>query len=409
MLSGGTAWASTSHGYGTGNFDEGGSYANQVDVLGHPTGIRGYIPAPGIMGCSGNPSGTVSIDLAFTVQRFTGKNHVPYTQAITIPMTARLVSVGIKPGNIDGISDPGFSAGDPSTPTDQTPATPPPFSEAFLLAHYYDLTETVQSTTNYAITLPALPPGTTDAQAAAQTQSFDIQLNYAGCGYFELDSVLNPFSGNGHEVLGGGFFRTFSGTGYGVGNLDQFGQFANQVGESLPQDLPNGYSPAPAVYDCSEVQVIPYDFTVHRYTGKNHVPYTQAISIPMSLVAKHVDTNSDGLDNPADFAAGDPQTLATAPPATPPPYSQAYMLKNFSKLTWSVVSSRNFTITLPGMPPGTTNAQAMAQTESFQLTVTINGGSCGYYNISTVVVDNTAGAHKTASAGYVRVMNTSQD
>jgi hypothetical protein len=78
--------AAFASGYGQGNFDEYGPAANQIGVVGHPNGPTGYIPS-----ATHTPAtnGSASVTYTFTIHRYTGKHHVPYTHAINLTLVVQ--------------------------------------------------------------------------------------------------------------------------------------------------------------------------------------------------------------------------------------------------------------------------------------------------------------------------------
>jgi hypothetical protein len=175
--------------------------------------------------------------------------------------------------------------------------------------------------------------------------------------------------------------------GYGQGNFDEGGVYANHVGVVGAPDGPTGYTPAPGITDTSAgPATVNYDFTVHRYTGKNHVSYQQAIDIPLKVNVKYLNAISDGLDNPTNFAHGDPQMVGQPPISPAPPYTEAYLLANYKLLTESTSSTQNVALHLDALPVGATDADAFAETEAFTLQLTIP--NCGYYELDSGVADS---------------------
>jgi hypothetical protein len=197
-------------GFGQGNFDEHGPAANQIGVVGHPNGPTGYTPSSKHIAAV---SGSASVTYTFTLQRYTGKNHVPYTQAINLTLIARAKHIT----NISGTTDTAanIAAGDPTLGDAAGSLNNAPFSEAYLLAHFTHLTEvnttaTVTPSTLH-VALAALPANATNQQAAAETQVITITFALKQCGYFELDSGMldanNPHQANGFAVLAVGDVR----------------------------------------------------------------------------------------------------------------------------------------------------------------------------------------------------------
>ena len=187
-------------GYGQGNFDENGPAANQIGVVGHPNGPTGYNPSPTQIKATG---GSATVSYTFTIQRYTGKNHVPYTQAINLTLTVRAQHIT----NISGTTDSAvnIAAGDPTLGNTAGTANNPPFSEGYLLAHFANLTEVAATGTvlpsTVHVALAALPANTTDQQAAAEIQVIAVTFTLTQCGYFELDTGM-PDAGNSHQANG---------------------------------------------------------------------------------------------------------------------------------------------------------------------------------------------------------------
>jgi hypothetical protein len=197
-------------GYGQGNFDEHGPAANQIGVVGHPNGPTGYTPSSKHIAAI---NGSASVGYTFTIQRYTGKNHVPYTKAINLTLTVRAQHIT----NISGTTDTAanIAAGDPTRGDTAGSGNNAPFSEAYLLAHFKHLTEvhatgTVSPSTVH-VALAALPANATNQQAAAETQVVTITVTLKQCGYFELDAGMpdanNPHQANGFAVLAVGDVR----------------------------------------------------------------------------------------------------------------------------------------------------------------------------------------------------------
>ena len=176
-------------GFGQGNFNDSGEVGT--------SGANGYSPAPAILDTSGGP---VTITYSFTVHRFTGPGHVPYTQAIDLDLSLRVRHIL----SIEGVKDPGLTAGDPGLPA---AAGHPAWDEAFLNAHAPQLDSSEINTTvvpshNFSVNVPALPPKTTNAQAAKQSKDLSFTVTIPRCGYFEIETgafVANTAPGGGTQ------------------------------------------------------------------------------------------------------------------------------------------------------------------------------------------------------------------
>jgi hypothetical protein len=176
-------------GFGQGNFNDSGEVGT--------SGANGYSPAPAILDTSGGP---VTITYAFTVHRFTGPGHVPYTQAIDLDLSLRVRHILA----IEGVKDPGLAAGDPGLPA---AAGHPAWDEAFLNAHAPQLDSSVITTTvvpshDFGVHFPALPAKTTNAEAAKQSKDLSFQVTIPRCGYFEIETgsfVANTSPGGGTQ------------------------------------------------------------------------------------------------------------------------------------------------------------------------------------------------------------------
>jgi hypothetical protein len=164
-------------GFGQGNYDA----ANAIGVD-TPPGVTGYTPAPTALDGS---SGSVTVNYTFTVHRYTGKNHVPFNQAIHVPLIVRAQKITA----ITGITDPGLVDGDPGLGNTAGTTGNPPFSEAFLLStpEFKNVVEspgsvTISPSSTFSVDFPAV----SEEQDQTVTENFTFTIH--DCGYYELDT-----------------------------------------------------------------------------------------------------------------------------------------------------------------------------------------------------------------------------
>ena len=202
-------------------------------------------------------------------------------------------------------------------------------------------------------------------------------------------------------------------SGYGQGNFDG----SNQVG--VVNNSISGYSPAPAITATTSAGVAKfnYAFDVHRYAGRNHVAFDQAIDLDLVLRVRHI-TAISGQNDPG-IPTGDPKLPAapnTCDSSHPfgPPFAECGLLTNFRDVTDESVPSatidgaqgteKAFHVHLDALPSDTTDADAAAQKQSLSFAIQVP--ECGYYEVDTGRTvpssDDQFGNFAVLTAGYVR-------
>jgi len=173
--------------------------AGQFGVSGPVTISSGLAPA--IIDTS---KGAAHLTLSFDVHRYAGPGHKPYNTAIDLDLSMHVRHVL----HINGISDAGFVAGDPTLPAT---AGNPAFSDAFL-TQQTNPNKLVQSpplsgsTQRFHIHFDPLPANSSASTVAAIVQHVSLPVTIPKCGYYDIETGAyqnNTPPGSGGSGSGG--------------------------------------------------------------------------------------------------------------------------------------------------------------------------------------------------------------